>query len=72
MLVRSHSKVILRDAIKNDCDFLSKSNIMDYSYGLSVLDACHLSDVSFLCRLLLGIDDGQKRISCGLVDTIGA
>ena len=31
MLVRPHSKIVLREAIKNDSDFLSKSNIMDYS-----------------------------------------
>jgi len=32
MLVQPHSKIILRDAIKSDTEFLSKSNIMDYSY----------------------------------------
>jgi 1-phosphatidylinositol-3-phosphate 5-kinase len=31
MLVRPHSKVVLREAIKADSDYLSKSNIMDYS-----------------------------------------
>lgn len=30
-LVRPHSKAILQEAIKVDCDFLAKSNIMDYS-----------------------------------------
>ncbi|KAH9895675.1 hypothetical protein C8Q73DRAFT_644565 [Cubamyces lactineus] len=52
-LVRPHSKVVLQEAIKADCDFLAKSNIMDYS-------------------LLLGIDDGNKQMVCGLVDTIGS
>ena len=32
MLVQPHSKIILRDGIKSDTEFLSKSNIMDYSY----------------------------------------
>ncbi|KAJ6632234.1 hypothetical protein B0H10DRAFT_2206622 [Mycena sp. CBHHK59/15] len=35
-LVRPHSKVVLREAIKSDADFLSKSNIMDYSLLLGV------------------------------------
>ncbi|KAJ3784336.1 hypothetical protein GGU10DRAFT_388377 [Lentinula aff. detonsa] len=35
-LVRPHSKAILREAIKSDADFLSKSNIMDYSLLLGV------------------------------------
>ncbi|KAI9060832.1 hypothetical protein FKP32DRAFT_1632308 [Trametes sanguinea] len=52
-LVRPHSKVILHEAIKADCDFLARSNIMDYS-------------------LLLGIDDENKQMICGLVDTIGS
>lgn len=30
-LVQLHSKVVLQDAIKADCEFLAKSNIMDYS-----------------------------------------
>jgi 1-phosphatidylinositol-3-phosphate 5-kinase len=30
-LVRPHSKVVLREAIKSDAEFLAKSNIMDYS-----------------------------------------
>jgi 1-phosphatidylinositol-3-phosphate 5-kinase len=30
-LIRPYSKVLLQDAIKNDAEFLSKSNIMDYS-----------------------------------------
>ncbi|TBU43722.1 hypothetical protein BD309DRAFT_959936 [Dichomitus squalens] len=52
-LVRLHSKVVLQEAIKADCDFLAKSNIMDYS-------------------LLLGIDEENKQMVCGLVDTIGS
>ncbi|KAF8884690.1 hypothetical protein BD779DRAFT_1536424 [Infundibulicybe gibba] len=36
MLVRPHSKCVLREAIKNDAEFLSKSNIMDYSLLLGV------------------------------------
>jgi hypothetical protein len=32
MLVRPHSKIVLREAIKNDSDFLCRSNVMDYSY----------------------------------------
>jgi 1-phosphatidylinositol-3-phosphate 5-kinase len=31
-LVNPVSKAILQEATKADCDFLSKSNIMDYSY----------------------------------------
>jgi 1-phosphatidylinositol-3-phosphate 5-kinase len=31
MLVRPHSKEVLRAAIKSDAEFLSRSNIMDYS-----------------------------------------
>jgi hypothetical protein len=36
MLVRPHSKIVLREAIKNDSDFLCRSNVMDYSYDLCV------------------------------------
>lgn len=32
MLVRPHAKVVLREAIESDSDFLSNSNIMDYSW----------------------------------------
>ena len=32
MLVRPHSKEVLKAAIKSDAEFLSKSNIMDYSW----------------------------------------
>ncbi|KAJ6475055.1 hypothetical protein C8R47DRAFT_1143386 [Mycena vitilis] len=35
-LVRPHSKVVLQEAIKNDAEFLAKSNIMDYSLLLGV------------------------------------
>ncbi|KAF5391679.1 hypothetical protein D9757_002352 [Collybiopsis confluens] len=34
--VRPHSKAVLREALKSDADFLSKSNIMDYSLLLGV------------------------------------
>ncbi|KAL0948446.1 hypothetical protein HGRIS_011019 [Hohenbuehelia grisea] len=48
-LVRPHSKVILKEAIKNDAEFLSRSNIMDYSLLLGVDEehkqiACGLVD----------------------------
>jgi hypothetical protein len=43
MLVRPHSKIVLREAIKNDSDFLSRSNIMDYSYDLYAFTACRVS-----------------------------
>ncbi|KAI0631410.1 hypothetical protein C8Q77DRAFT_1218908 [Trametes polyzona] len=52
-LVRPHSKVILQEAVTADCEFLARSNIMDYS-------------------LLLGIDEENKQMVCGLVDTIGS
>ncbi|KAI0354500.1 hypothetical protein OH77DRAFT_1426094 [Trametes cingulata] len=52
-LVRPHSKVILQEAVKADCEFLARSNIMDYS-------------------LLLGINEEDKLMVCGLVDTIGS
>jgi 1-phosphatidylinositol-3-phosphate 5-kinase len=69
MLVRPHSKIVLQEAIKNDSDFLCMSNIMDYSYVQCALVA---SSIYFsLYRLLLGIDEAQKQIACGLVDTIG-
>ncbi|KAI1793644.1 hypothetical protein LXA43DRAFT_999787 [Ganoderma leucocontextum] len=35
-LVRTHSKVVLQEAIKADCEFLARSNIMDYSLLLGV------------------------------------
>ncbi|KAJ3508125.1 hypothetical protein NLJ89_g5924 [Agrocybe chaxingu] len=48
-LVHPYSKVILRDAIKTDAEFLAKSNIMDYSLLLGVDEekkqiACGLVD----------------------------
>ncbi|KAI0824412.1 hypothetical protein BC628DRAFT_1379436 [Trametes gibbosa] len=52
-LVRPHSKVVLQGAIMADCEFLARSNIMDYS-------------------LLLGVDEENKQMVCGLVDTIGS
>ncbi|KAG8898774.1 hypothetical protein FRB99_007174 [Tulasnella sp. 403] len=36
ILVEPHSKVILKEAIKGDAEFLAKSNIMDYSLLLGV------------------------------------
>ncbi|KZV92651.1 SAICAR synthase-like protein, partial [Exidia glandulosa HHB12029] len=36
LLLRSHSKRVLQDAIRADADFLSKSNIMDYSLLLGI------------------------------------
>jgi len=49
ILVRPHSKVMLREAIKSDSSFLSQSNIMDYSLLLGVDEekkeiACGLVD----------------------------
>ena len=34
-LVYPHSKAMLREGLRSDCDFLAKSNIMDYSLVLS-------------------------------------
>ncbi|KZV98909.1 hypothetical protein EXIGLDRAFT_641161 [Exidia glandulosa HHB12029] len=36
LLLRSHSKRVLQEAIRADADFLSKSNIMDYSLLLGI------------------------------------
>jgi hypothetical protein len=74
MLVRPHSKVVLREAIKTDSDFLSKSNIMDYSCVLQPLPRYifGLTQLCILYSLLLGVDEEHKQIACGLVDTIGA
>ena len=65
-----HSKVVLQEAIRADCDFLSRSNIMDYSYVVCIprLNFLHLMPS---CSLLLGVDEERKKIACGLVDTIG-
>ncbi|KAJ8517836.1 hypothetical protein ONZ45_g5018 [Pleurotus djamor] len=48
-LVRPHSKIVLREAIRSDAEFLAKSNIMDYSLLLGVDEehkqiACGLVD----------------------------
>ncbi|TCD63413.1 hypothetical protein EIP91_005595, partial [Steccherinum ochraceum] len=48
-LVHPHSKAILTEAIKLDCEFLAKSNIMDYSLLLGICEerkviACGLVD----------------------------
>ncbi|THH13015.1 hypothetical protein EW146_g7159, partial [Bondarzewia mesenterica] len=39
-LVHPHSKIVLQEGIKADCDFLARSNIMDYSLLLGV-DVAH-------------------------------
>ncbi|KAI0922409.1 hypothetical protein AcV7_005948 [Taiwanofungus camphoratus] len=49
ILVRPHSKVVLSEAIRADCDFLARSNIMDYSLLLGIDEerkqiACGLVD----------------------------
>jgi hypothetical protein len=31
MLVHPHSKAVLEESVRNDCEFLADSNIMDYS-----------------------------------------
>lgn len=77
MLVQPHSKIILRDGIKSDTEFLSKSNIMDYSYVLFYLFSMKFfvhglfPPPFFILSLLLGVDEDKKQIACGLVDTIG-
>lgn len=48
-LIRPHSKLVLQEAIKNDADFLARSNIMDYSLLLGLDEskkqiACGLVD----------------------------
>lgn len=35
-LLHPHSKLVLQEAIKSDSEFLSKSNIMDYSLLLGI------------------------------------
>ncbi len=70
-LVNPVSKAILQEASKADCDFLSKSNIMDYSYDLFICPPSSFTHEGF-ARLLLGVDEERKQIHCGLVDTIGS
>lgn len=48
-LIRPHSKLVLQEAIKNDAEFLARSNIMDYSLLLGLDEsrkqiACGLVD----------------------------
>ncbi|KAF9527482.1 hypothetical protein CPB83DRAFT_856253 [Crepidotus variabilis] len=75
-LVRPHSKVILREAIKNDADFLAKSNIMDYSLLLGVDEdkkeiACGLVDTigsytfakTIEYKAKLGLQSGNKEVT---------
>jgi 1-phosphatidylinositol-3-phosphate 5-kinase len=70
MLVRPHSKQVLQAAIKSDAEYLSKSNIMDYSSVLSSLFP--RTSMTYLTHsLLVGVDEERKQIACGLVDTIG-
>jgi 1-phosphatidylinositol-3-phosphate 5-kinase len=73
-LINAVSKAILQEATKADCYFLSKSNIMDYSYDYilyyTLLFFCFSHAGSFLFRLLLRIDEERKQIHRGLVDTI--
>lgn len=69
MLVRPHSQQVLCSAIRSDADFLAKSNIMDYSLVSNCYFLFFLIDVAY--RLLVGVDEEHKQISCGLVDTIG-
>ncbi|KAH9028723.1 hypothetical protein EDB84DRAFT_1563020 [Lactarius hengduanensis] len=69
-LVNPVSKVILQEAVRADCDFLSNSNIMDYSY--EYLYHSPLWFLTRISRLLLGVYGERKQIHCGLVDTIGS
>ena len=59
MLVQPHSKAILRDAIKNDTEFLSKSNIMDYSYVCFLLFS--MVEVSFNSILVCCLELMRRR-----------
>lgn len=34
-LVRPYSKILFQEAVRADCDFLAKCNIMDYSYVMT-------------------------------------
>jgi 1-phosphatidylinositol-3-phosphate 5-kinase len=49
-LVNPVSKAILREATKADCDFLSKSNIMDYSYDYYICLFSSLFSLLFYSR----------------------
>lgn len=70
MLVRPHSKKVLREALKHDAEFLAGSNIMDYSC-VFWLSSVMTSSYCCVLSLLLGVDEERKQIACGLVDTIG-
>ena len=61
MLVQPHSKIILRDGIKNDTEFLSRSNIMDYSYVLLVPFSMKLRLVLFILVCCLGSMKRRNR-----------
>ena len=67
--VQPHSKTILRDAIKSDTEFLSKSNIMDYSYVSSLPFVSIGMKFSLIFTnffsLLLGVDKEKKQIARG-------
>lgn len=61
-LLHPHSKLVLQEAIKGDSEFLSKSNIMDYSLLLGI-DA---ERKQIACGLVdtigeLKIDANQKK-----------
>jgi len=70
-LVNPVSKTIFQEAVRTDCDFLARSNIMDYSYFIALVFFRFLYSRR-IPRLLLGIDEEGKQIRCGLVDTIGS
>ncbi|KAI3612695.1 1-phosphatidylinositol-3-phosphate 5-kinase [Moniliophthora roreri] len=52
-LVQPHSKLVLREAIRNDAAFLARSNIMDYSLLLGV-DTQHKLIVTGLVDTIVG------------------
>ncbi|KAJ7625739.1 hypothetical protein FB45DRAFT_922194 [Roridomyces roridus] len=75
-LVRPHSKLVLREAIRSDAEFLAKSNIMDYSLLLGVDQerkqiACGLVDTigSYTFAKTLeykakqGLNQGNKEVT---------
>jgi 1-phosphatidylinositol-3-phosphate 5-kinase len=45
-LVYPHSKVILQEALRLDCEFLANSNIMDYSYVNEVFSSVSFSNLA--------------------------